>query len=97
MGVRIDTRSTTRDAGLPKRSFHTLRSLPADIFQGSHASFFDMKRKLAERAKGSDAVAPFIDREGYLRYIDRAEATLRDDLAKARPKAESAPSAPAVW
>jgi hypothetical protein len=51
-------------------------SLPADIFLGSHASFFDMKRKLAERATVSDPVAPFIDRKGYLDYIDRAEATL---------------------
>ena len=64
-----------RRAGF-EQSFRTLRSLPADIFLGSHASFFDMKRKLAERATGSDPVAPFIDRKGYLDYIDRAEATL---------------------
>jgi metallo-beta-lactamase class B len=59
-----------------EQSFRTLRSLPADIFLGSHASFFGMKRKLAERRKVSDPVAPFIDRKGYLNYIDRAEASL---------------------
>ena len=35
-----------------------------------------MKRKLAERATVSNPAAPFIDRKGYLDYIDRAEAAL---------------------
>ncbi len=65
-----------RRAGF-EQSFRTLRSLPADLFLGSHASFFDMKRKLAERATAPDPVAPFLDRAGYLHYIDRAEARFR--------------------
>ncbi|WP_336808270.1 subclass B3 metallo-beta-lactamase [Fulvimonas yonginensis] len=70
-----------RQAGF-ERSFRTLRSLPAELFLGSHASFFGMQRKLAQRAKATDPVAPFIDRAGYLRYVDRAEATFRRDVAK---------------
>ncbi len=59
------------------KSFKTLRSLPADIFLGSHASFFKMKKKLKERVTAADPVAPFIDREGYINYIDNAEKIFR--------------------
>lgn len=69
-----------RRAGF-ERSFRTLRSLPVDIFLGSHASFFNMKQKLALRANATDPVAPFIDRKGYLDYIDRSEARFRMNLA----------------
>ncbi len=63
-------------------SFETLRALPADLFLGAHGSFFDMHRKLGERATATDPVEPFIDREGYLAYIDRAEEQFRTELAK---------------
>lgn len=64
-----------------ERSFTTLRSLPADIFLGSHASFFSLKRKLRERVDAEDPAEPFIDRDGYLSYIDRAEEKFREVLA----------------
>ena len=64
-----------------ERSFRTLRSLPVDIFLGSHGSFFDLARKRQERATASDPVEPFIDPEGYIKHIDRAEARFRDALA----------------
>jgi len=67
-----------------ERSFRRLRSLPADIFLGSHASWFGMERKLLERANAEDSVAPFIDQEGYLAFIDRAEATFREALTEQR-------------
>jgi len=65
-----------------ERSFSVLRSLPADIFLGSHASWFSMKRKFLERSSAADPVEPFIDRGGYLDFIDRAERTFREALAK---------------
>jgi metallo-beta-lactamase class B len=65
-----------------ERSFITLRSLPADIFLGSHGSFFELNRKRRERAGANDPVAPFIDREGYRRYIDGEEKRFREALAK---------------
>jgi len=67
-----------------ERSFSTLRSLPADIFLASHASFFDMKRKLLERPDAENPVDPFIDRTGYVRFIDRAEERFHEVLAKQR-------------
>lgn len=56
-----------------KHSFQTLRNLPADIFLGSHAGFFHMREKRKARDTAADPVAPFIDRDGYLKYIARAE------------------------
>ena len=64
-----------------ERSFHRLRSLPADIFLGSHGSFFDIERKRRERAHAKDSAEPFIDRAGYLQFVDRAEKRFRDALA----------------
>ena len=64
-----------------ERSFRTLRGLPADIFLGSHGSFFDMDRKRRERAGAGDPADPFIDRKGYLRFIDGAEERFRKTLA----------------
>ncbi len=64
-----------------ERGFSALRSLPADIFLASHASWFGLKRKLRERADAEDPAEPFIDREGYLSLIDRAEGHFREVLA----------------
>ena len=65
-----------------EQSFRTLRSLPAGIFLGSHGSFFDMDRKLQDRKSAKDAVDPFVDRAGYLSYLDRTERQFREKLAK---------------
>jgi metallo-beta-lactamase class B len=67
-----------------EQSFRTLRSLPADIFLASHGSFFDLNRKRRARAGAKDPAAPFIDREGYRRYVDAAERRFREMLAKQR-------------
>ncbi len=65
-----------------EHSFSVLRSLPADIFLASHTDMFAMNRKRRERADAANPVDPFIDRVGYLNYIDRAEARFREVLAK---------------
>ncbi len=64
-----------------ERSFSVLRSLPADIFLASHASWFSMERKLLERSDAGNPAEPFIDRAGYLSFIDRAEERFREALA----------------
>lgn len=63
-----------------ERGFARLRQLPADIFLASHTIWFDMDRKLHERANGTDPVTPFIDPDGYQAFIDRAEETFEDEL-----------------
>jgi metallo-beta-lactamase class B len=64
-----------------ERSFERLRSLPADIFLASHSNWFSMSRKRRERADAENPAEPFIDREGYLNFIDQAEARFREVLA----------------
>ena len=64
-----------------ERSFATLRALPAEIFLASHGSFFDFERKRRERVDAEHPVEPFIDPEGYVGHIDRAEQRFREALA----------------
>ncbi len=67
-----------------ERSFSAMRNLTAEIFLGSHASFFGMWNKVRERADAENPAEPFIDPEGYLAYIDRAEDRFRRVLAEQR-------------
>ncbi|MCU1228112.1 MAG: hypothetical protein JWO97_996 [Acidobacteria bacterium] len=65
-----------------EHTFRVLRSLPADIFVTAHAREFGRYRKFLARDKAKNPVDPFIDREGYLRYIDDGEARFRKLLAE---------------
>ena len=58
-----------------------LRSLPCDIFLGGHSWDFDLHAKLRARAEGAGR-NPFVDPVGYRRYLDRAEAALRKQVAE---------------
>ena len=64
-----------------ERSFRVLRSLPVDIFLTAHAREFGRYRKFLERNTAKNPVDPFIDRDGYFRYIDSGEARFRELLA----------------
>ncbi len=65
------------------RTFQTLRALPCDIFLGAHGGYYGMKEKY-EKMKAGATVNPFIDPAGYRAFIDHAEQTYRDQLAKER-------------
>lgn len=65
-----------------EHSFTQLRGLPADLFLASHGDMFGLNRKLRDRSEAKDPADPFIDRAGYLAFIDRAEARFREALAK---------------
>ena len=43
-----------------------------------------MQRKLRERADAEDPANPFVDRDGYLNFIDKAEDRFREVLADQR-------------
>jgi metallo-beta-lactamase class B len=53
------------------KSFKVLRSLPADVFLGSHTGFYRMTEKYARLERGEPN--PFIDSDGYKALIDSAE------------------------
>ena len=63
------------------RTFQILKALPCDVFLGAHGSYFGMDEKYARLQKNS-VVNPFVDSEGYRRYVaDRGKAFL-DELAR---------------
>lgn len=65
------------------RSFDLLKSLDCDVFLAPHGSFFSMLEK-AERLKRGPKTNPFIDPQGYRRFIQRTEADYLEQLKKER-------------
>jgi metallo-beta-lactamase class B len=62
------------------RSFKVLRSLPCDVFLGSHTGFYQMTQKYAKLEQG--AANPYIDPAGYKALIDSSEKAFYDRLAE---------------
>jgi len=60
-----------------ERTFHTLRSLPADIWVTSHARLFGPYRKFVASKAAKNPVDAFIDPAGYRAYVDNGEAQFR--------------------
>jgi metallo-beta-lactamase class B len=61
-------------------TFAVLAALPCDVFLAAHTSFFDGAEK-ARRLRAGERPNPFVDPQGYRRYVARAEAAYRDRLA----------------
>jgi metallo-beta-lactamase class B len=59
--------------------FKVLKSLPCDIFLGAHGSYYDMETKFARLNKGEN---PFVDPEGYKRYVNEREQAFREELKR---------------
>jgi len=65
-----------------ERTFAALRKLRVDIFIGAHPAYYDGTAKAARLKANPSGPNPFIDPEGYQRYIDNGERTFRERLAK---------------
>jgi metallo-beta-lactamase class B len=65
-----------------ERMFSVLKSLPADVFLGAHGAYFDMEAKYAKMKAG--AASPFVDPEGYKKFVADKEQEFRTELAKQR-------------
>jgi metallo-beta-lactamase class B len=63
-----------------ERMFRVLKSLPCDVFLGAHGNYYGMEAKFAKVGK-TDA-NPFIDPDGYRKYVEERERTFRAELAK---------------
>ena len=61
-------------------TFRRLRELPADVFLGAHGNYFDLAARYARMQQG--APAPFVDPEGYRRFVASKEAEFRTVLAR---------------
>lgn len=55
-----------------RRSFEVLAGLGCEVFLASHSGFFGMTRKLEAMRSGGEA-NPFVDPEGCLSFVGRAE------------------------
>jgi metallo-beta-lactamase class B len=62
-----------------RKSFQTLRSLPADVFLGAHGSFYGLAAKYAQLEKGGGP-NPFIDPAALKAYVDRMETAFNARL-----------------
>jgi len=84
----LDTTRLVGNAAYPnivtdyERTFAALRKLPVDIFIGAHPAYYDGTAKAAKAKANPSGPNPFIDPQGYQRYIDEGEKRFRDRLAR---------------
>lgn len=66
-----------------QRTFQILKSLPCDIFLGPHGNFYDLtkKSKLLDQGQKQN---PFIDPDGYKRYVEENEQAFQKELERQR-------------
>ena len=69
-------------------TFDFLRPMKVDIFLGSHASFFKMKKKSA-MIKENPEINPFVDPKGYRDFIARMEKAFQEKLRKQLESSEN--------
>jgi metallo-beta-lactamase class B len=63
-----------------ERMWRVLKSLPCDIFLGAHGDYFGLEEKYPRMKEG--AVNPFIDPDGYKKYVAQKKQAFRVELAK---------------
>jgi metallo-beta-lactamase class B len=62
-----------------EHTFVRLQSLPCDVFLAPHGSFIRLEEKIRERQAHPDA-NPFIDPEGWKRYLERSAQEFHEKL-----------------
>src|SRR5438477_1672779 len=67
------------------KTFSVLHSLHADVFLGAHGSYYDMESKYARMAGGAN---PFIDPQGYEKYVNQRDQAFREELARQQAEAQ---------
>jgi metallo-beta-lactamase class B len=63
-----------------ERMFRVLKSLPCDVFLGAHGAYYGMEEKFARVKQGG--ANPFIDPEGYKKFVADKEQEFRAELKK---------------
>ena len=65
-------------------TFRVLKALPCDIFLGAHGDYYGMVAKYARLQAGG--ANPFIDPDGYKKYVAERDQAFRDELKKQHGK-----------
>ena len=68
-----------------ERMFSVLKMLPCDIFLGAHGNYYGMEAKYARMKDGT--ANPFVDPDGYKKYVAEKEQAFRAELAKQKAAA----------
>jgi metallo-beta-lactamase class B len=76
-----------------EKTFAVLKRLPCDIFVSDHGTFFGFLKK-RERLVGGEKPNPFIDPDGYKRFVTHFEKEFHDKLELQRKAAGSAAPTP---
>ena len=63
-----------------QRMFDVLKSLSCDIFLGAHGGYFGLEEKYPRLKEG--AANPFLDPDGYQKFVAEKEQEFRTELAK---------------
>jgi metallo-beta-lactamase class B len=69
-----------------ERMWRVLKSLPCDIFLGAHGGYFGLDEKYPLRKEGG--ANPFVDPDGYKRFIAQKEEEFRTELARQKTVAK---------
>jgi metallo-beta-lactamase class B len=69
-----------------ERMWRVLKSLPCDIFLGAHGGYFALDEKYPLMKK--EGANPFIDPDGYKKYVFQKEQEFRAELAKQKLSAK---------
>jgi metallo-beta-lactamase class B len=83
----VDNKAYPQIAEDYERMWRVLKSLPCDIFLGAHGDYFGLDKKYALMNEGG--ANPFIDPDGYKRYVSQKERDFRAELARQKLAAES--------
>lgn len=67
-----------------EKTFRFLKAQPVDLFLGAHGGYYDMNAK--HPRLGTSSSNPFIDPEGYHRYVADRETAFLTELAKQQSK-----------
>jgi metallo-beta-lactamase class B len=73
-----------------EKTFTVLKKLPCDIFLSDHGSFFSSEQKRERLARG-EKTNPFIDPDGYKRFVTEYEKEFRQKV-EAQKKAAASPA-----
>jgi metallo-beta-lactamase class B len=63
-----------------QKTFDTLKKLPCDFFLGAHGDYFGLEKKYSQLERAADS--PFLDPDGYKKFIAEKEQAFRAELEK---------------
>jgi len=67
-------------------TYETLKALPCDIFLGAHRAYYWGAAKAKQLLTNPDGPNPFVDPDGYKRFVDAAQKRFQDQLGRERQK-----------